>query len=396
VKSVDWMTLLASCPPFNFSCISRDKTTRVYKDALARIEVVRDPQQAVGSATSPPANNSIQCFILFNPELLKNPLQQICDILSLSDIANVNWADFISIPAPLKGRHVSAHTKQLLLRLPIPLDSENSEQLIYSLLLASNKGIVLNPKAVSTFCSTLEHPTAAEASIVLSARHITLRLPMVNDLGARRALPLKLQEYFKLLLDSPEFKYDPRVKSRIDRRGIYHEGSSASASTSAAESSDRETPTPTAELLNTPATIPLASDWLHAASAALADPSVPATPAGRNQFLADSPETPSRDTLFPPSQLLPAEIATAGTTVSFVPPTTATFNLIATHAPAESPTSLETLTLAKNPLSPHAAIYAPPASEASVTTRFPPVRKETKLSRLTKLAGSALSAPVPP
>jgi hypothetical protein len=239
IRAVNWNALLSTCPSFNFSCPSRDKVTRTFKEVQARIELIHAPQHAA-SSNHAPATNTIQCFVLFNPELLKSPLQQVADILHLSSIAPVKWSDLLSIPAPLKGKHVSAHTKQLLLRIPIPAKPEDGEQLMYNLLLASNKGLKINPAALASFCSSSEDSAALSATITSLALHVTLRLPMVNDFGARRALPIKLQDYFRFLLDSQEFKYDPKIKSRVDRRGLYHEGSSAN--TSAAESSEAEAP----------------------------------------------------------------------------------------------------------------------------------------------------------
>jgi hypothetical protein len=78
---------------------------------------------------------------------------------------------------------------------------------------------------------------------------------MVTDTLARKTLSPNQLDYFLQLLGSDEFAKIDRKKSRVDRRGIYHEGASATST------NDSETEFP--PLLNTTAAS-------HAATAATA------------------------------------------------------------------------------------------------------------------------------
>jgi hypothetical protein len=125
---------------------------------------------------------------------------------------------YLSIPTPLAGKHASAHTKQIALKIPFLPDTD-SEQLLYNLTLAHFKGL-------SALSNHPEQPPSDNAIL----HSLSLRLPMVTDFLARRALSPMLQDYFTQLLDSAEFSHISRKKIKVDRRGVFHEGTSAASS----------------------------------------------------------------------------------------------------------------------------------------------------------------------
>jgi hypothetical protein len=219
LRDVDWHSTLNSCPSFNFSCPARDRKTRMFKQVQVRVEVITAPLQDFSSSSS----NPIQCYILFNPVLLSNPLTQICEALESINLANCSLMQYLSIPPPLAGKHASAHTKQIALKIPFLPDTD-SEQLLYNLTLAHFKGLL----ALSN------HPEQAPSDNAI-LYSLSLRLPMVTDFLARRALSPKLQDYFVQLLDSVEFSHISRKKIKVDRRGILHEGTSAASSANESE-----------------------------------------------------------------------------------------------------------------------------------------------------------------
>lgn len=216
LRDVEWQPLLSACRSFTFSCPARDKKTRISKQIQARVDVISSPLFTDQEQSCTLQRNPIQCFILFNPILLQDPLNQICEVLKLAKLANINFIEHISIPPPLAGKHASAHTKQIVLTIPFPSETDHCEQLLYNLTLAHHKGLS------ALFNEDSTPPTLAAS--------ITLRLPMVTDPLGRRALSIPLQEYFAFLLDSPEFNQITRKRTKVDRRGIFHEGSSATES----------------------------------------------------------------------------------------------------------------------------------------------------------------------
>jgi hypothetical protein len=217
LREIDWHATLNSCPSFVFSCPARDKKTRAYKQVHVRIEIISSP--LLDSSSSAP--NPIQCFILFNPVLLSNPISQICQALESIDLAYCPLADYISIPSPLTGKHASAHTKQIMIKIPLSSVAKRNEQILYNLVFVHFKGL----SSLANDASTLD----------ANLQSLTLRLPMITDFLARRALSPQLHDYFLQLLDSEEFAHIPRNKTRIDRRGLFHEGTSAATSANESE-----------------------------------------------------------------------------------------------------------------------------------------------------------------
>jgi hypothetical protein len=262
LRDVEWQPLLSACRSFTFSCPARDKKTRISKQIQARVDVISSPLFTDQEQSRTLQRNPIQCFILFNPILLQDPLNQICEVLTLAKLANISFIDHISIPPPLAGKHASAHTKQIVLTIPFPSGTDDSEQLLYNLTLAHHKGI-------SALFNEDSTPPALAASI-------SLRLPMVTDPLGRRALSIPLQEYFVFLLDSPEFNQIARKKSRVDRRGIFHEGSSATESDAEALPKAANPGSPDADFAPSPVT------FTTAASQNPADAFAPQTKAAAN------------------------------------------------------------------------------------------------------------------
>jgi hypothetical protein len=342
LKDINWQAILSSCPSFNFSCPARDKKSRVFKPIHARLEILKP---SIVNDLSHRA--SIQCFILFNPVLLHDPIAQICQVLQNINLANTPLTDHISIPPPLAGKHASAHTKQLTLRIPLSPNVNDSEQLLYNLTLAHFKGL-----------SALQ-PSLSEQSNTAS---LSLRLPMVTDSLARKTLSPSLLDYFLQLLESEEFSKIERKRSKVDRRGIYHEGTSASSATG----SESEHPPPPREhtaSAPTPASIP--PD--HAAAAPASAPAAAlATTLGSRT---------------PPSDALSTSATAGANAASASEFTRAPFphHLDSSFAPAGSPAAAL------------APALAPPPTTVPVLTSRQAAAAASKLK-----AGSSLSAPTKP
>jgi hypothetical protein len=110
VFAINWRSLLASCPSFSFQCTSRDRVSRLLSQIQCRVKVIREPSYYVTQPTKSTA--VIECFIVFHPNLLNDPISQIALILQKAGIADLDWKEIITIPTPLLRKHVSAHTSR--------------------------------------------------------------------------------------------------------------------------------------------------------------------------------------------------------------------------------------------------------------------------------------------